>query len=248
MKSRFIAIEGLDGAGKSTQITLLIDFLKGAGIKTKYVHFPRSGAGVFGNLIAKFLRGEFGDVKNVHPQLVALLFAEDRKDFSDTINKWLNEEYFVLVDRYVLSNIAFQCAKTKSNSEKTELREWINRFEYEYNKIPKPNLSIYLDVPFEFTRQSLKEKRKGNERNYLNGKDDIHEKDMELQIAVKSEYEKLIKSENDIIRIVCYNSKNEIKPIEEIHFEIISSLHTYLPHSKLPDQTKKVERKSFYDK
>lgn len=232
MKSRFIAIEGLDGAGKSTQISLLVDFLNKEGIKTKFVHFPRSGEGVFGELIAKFLRGEFGEVKNVHPQLVALLFAEDRNEFSETINKWLHDEYFVLVDRYVLSNIAFQCAKTSDDSEKEELRKWINMFEYEYNKIPKPDMSFFLDVPFSFTHKSLSEKRGGHERNYLKGKDDIHEKDFELQLAVKTEYEKLVEIENDVIRIQCYNSKNEVKPIREIHHQIVSYVKTLLQNSK----------------
>jgi dTMP kinase len=224
MGSKFIAIEGLDGAGKSTQIKLLIDFLETEGIRTRYVHFPRASEGVFGELISKFLRGEFGDVKNVHPQLVALLFAEDRKDFSETITQWLEEGYFVLVDRYVLSNIAFQCAKTEDSSEKKYLRKWINAFEYGHNKIPKPDLSIYLDVPLEFTHKSLNGKRGGSERAYLNGMDDIHEKDMQLQVAVKAEYDALIESETDLTRIVCYNAANAMKPVQEIHAEIVAAI------------------------
>ena len=223
--NKFIAIEGLDGSGKSTQIALLIDYLKNTGVETKFVHFPRSQEGVFGELISKFLRGEFGDSRQVHPQLVALLFAEDRKEFASTINKWLEEGYFVLVDRYVLSNIAFQCAKLKEPNEKVELRDWIDRFEYEYNKIPKPDLSIYLDVPFSFTRQSLAEKRTGSERNYLNGKDDIHEKDTSLQLAVKEEYEHLIKTDRKIHRIICYTSESAMKPVSEIHNEIIECIN-----------------------
>ena len=224
MTSKFIAIEGLDGAGKSTQIKLLIDYFAKSGIKTKFVHFPRSGEGVFGDLISKFLRGEFGDVKSVHPQLVALLFAEDRKDFASTIDQWLADGYRVLVDRYVLSNIAFQCAKTDGIADKDALRECIYMFEYEYNKIPKPDLSVYLDVPFSFTHKSLNEKRDGDERAYLNGKDDIHEKDIALQMAVKAEYEKLVQIEKNITPIICYHSEHQMKSIEEIHAEIISCI------------------------
>ncbi len=224
MTSKFIAIEGLDGAGKSTQIRLLIDHFESAGIKTKFVHFPRSGEGVFGQMIAQFLRGEFGDVKSVHPQLVALLFAQDRKDFAATIHQWMVDGYMVLVDRYVFSNIAFQCAKTQGESEKQTLREWILQFEFEYNKIPKPDLSVYLDVPFSFTHKSLNEKRDGDERDYLNGKDDIHEKDIDLQMAVKAEYEKLVSSEKEITPIVCYHSETAMKTVEEIHAEIVACI------------------------
>lgn len=223
-KSKFIAIEGLDGAGKSTQIQLLTDYLSSKGIQIKFIHFPRSGEGVFGEMIARFLRGEYGAVDSVHPQLVALMFAQDRKDFASTINKWLEDGYFVIVDRYVLSNIAFQCAKVKDEGEKLYLQKWINDFEYGYNNIPKPDLSIYLDVPFTFTENALNKRKNESDRAYLNGKEDIHENDFSLQKAVKQEYEKLVDKHPDITMITCYDHNNEMKSIEQIHQEILSSL------------------------
>lgn len=223
--SGFIAIEGLDGSGKSTQIELLIRHLNENNIQTKFVHFPRVNEGVFGDLISKFLRGEFGDVSQVHPQLVAILFAEDRKDFSSTINDWLAKDYFVLVDRYVLSNIAFQCAKLKDESEKKYLRDWINEFEYQYNQIPKPDFSIYLDVPFEFIEQSLEERRIKKGRAYLNDKDDIHENDYSLQRAVKQEYDALCRFDPTIHTIHCMDSSNRMRSVDSIHHEIIKMIN-----------------------
>jgi dTMP kinase len=224
IKSKFFAVEGLDGAGKSTQIALLTEYFNARGIETRFVHFPRSQEGVFGELIAKFLRGEFGDVKQVHPQLVALLFAEDRKAFAETINEWQQSGHVVLVDRYVLSNIAFQCAKLTSENEKQELREWINMFEYEHNQIPKPDLSFYLDVPFAFTEKALTERRSGEERKYLNGKDDIHEKDFSLQLAVKHEYDVLVNTDKTITKITCYNEDMQMKSVADIHATITSNI------------------------
>ena len=221
---KFIAIEGPDGAGKSTQIDLLIEYFRSEGIKTKFIHFPRTNEGVFGDLIAKFLRGEFGEGKNVHPQLVALLFAEDRKEFADILQQWLEDDFVVLVDRYVLSNIAYQCAKVEDPEEKKTLRSWINMFEYEYNHIPKPDLSIYLDVPNEFTHQSLNGVRDGEEREYLKGKDDIHEKDLSLQTAVKAEYQFLAKTDPSVTRITCYDGSKCMKPIEDIHDMIVKAV------------------------
>lgn len=224
-KSRFIAIEGLDGAGKSTQIDLLTNYYHQQGIETRFIHFPRSqNGGVFGDMVAKFLRGEFGDVKNVHPQLVALIFAEDRKDFAPTINEWLANGYTVLVDRYVLSNIAFQCAKLSTETEKHELREWINMFEYEYNRIPQPDLSIYLDVPFSHTERALTKRMKNEDRSYLNGKEDIHEKDFSLQLAVKKEYEILADTDPAITKIVCYDEADQMRSIADIHNSIVACL------------------------
>jgi len=226
--TKFIAVEGLDGAGKSTQIELLTKYLESKNEKTKFVHFPRSNEGVFGELIAKFLRGEFGEVKNVHPQLVALLFAEDRKAFAATINEWLRNGYFVLVDRYVLSNIAFQCAKLNSEEEKEYLRNWILDFEYNYNQIPKPTFSIYLDVPFSFVTSALEKRRANEDRDYLQGKDDIHEKDTSLQQAVKKQYEAMVAADESINRIACFNEAGNMRPMDEIHKEIVQLVNSRL--------------------
>ena len=71
----FIVLEGLDGAGKSTQIRMLQELFARRGVACRYLHFPRFDAPVFGDLIARFLRGELGTVEAVDPYLVALLFA-----------------------------------------------------------------------------------------------------------------------------------------------------------------------------
>lgn len=123
MQGKIITIEGLDGAGKSTQIKLLTDRLTKMGIAYKFIHFPLMEKGVYGELVAEFLRGEFGALKNVHPKLVALLFAENRKEHIHKIKQWLAEGYLVILDRYVKSNIAFQCAKIEEEFEKEQLKK-----------------------------------------------------------------------------------------------------------------------------
>ncbi len=66
----------------------------------------------------------------------------------------------MIVDRYVYSNIAFQCAKLASREEQNRLRDWILEFEFGYNNLPRPDLNLYLNVPFEFTRRQLKKPAK----------------------------------------------------------------------------------------
>lgn len=224
-KGQLIAIEGLDGAGKSTQIALLEAWFQAKGKSTRFIHFPRHNTGVYGQLISKFLRGEFGSLETVHPQLVALLFAQDRMDFSPQIRQWLEEGAVVLLDRYVLSNVAFQCAKLSSAHEQQALAEWIYHFEFDYNKIPKPDLSFYLDVPFTFTQAALEQRSAESGRSYLEGKQDIHEEDLSFQAAVGQQYAKLTATHADVHRINCSTTDGAMASVETIHAAITACIH-----------------------
>jgi dTMP kinase len=224
MKNKFIVIEGLDGSGKSTQINLLRKFLNNKKIKSVFFHYPRLDSKPYGYLISKFLRGEFGSLETVNPYLVSVLFAGDRKDNDKKLRQFIDKNYFVICDRYIYSNVAFQCAKLIRQDQKKYLKEWIQEFEYKYNKIVKPSLSIYLNLPFHFIKNNLLSKRTGEDRYYLKGKTDIHENDLILQKNVHSEYKKLISQKKDIVSIDCFCG-NEILSPELINEKIISILH-----------------------
>ena len=183
-----IVIEGLDGAGKSTQINKLNEFLVNRGHTCHLLHFPRTDSPVYGELIARFLRGELGDIRQVNPYLVALIYAGDRFDFKPVLEQWLSKDSFVMLDRYVYSNVAYQCAKIPDDKERETLREWIMHLEFEYYGLPKPDLNIFLDVPFAFTARNLTNDRTGEERQYLQGKKDIHETDLSFQEQVRNAY------------------------------------------------------------
>ena len=219
----FVVIEGLDGSGKSTQIKLLREYLVKQNIKHKYLHFPRTDTPVYGELIARFLRGESGDIKSVDPYLVALLYAGDRNDAKTIIKEWLMEGYFVLVDRYVNSNIAFQCAKLNSESERLQLKNWIIQLEYHYNQLPVPDLNIFLDVPFNFTENQLLKERKGKDRDYLNGRADIHEADLDFQKNVREVYLSL-EGKDDKYKILNCSGTNQTMLIPNKIFKSIVEL------------------------
>lgn len=224
----FIVIEGLDGAGKSTQIKLLKAFLEKQKREYRFIHFPQTDAQedspIYGEMVAKFLKGDYGAVDQVNPYLVALLYAGDRDNAKTSINKWLDRDYYVILDRYVYSNMAFQGAKFFTAEEKQTLKEWIHRLEYEHNGIPKPTLSIFLHMDFEFISQQLKDGREGQDREYLEGKADIHESSLELQQNVEKEYLRLVEREEDFFRIDCFGPDRKTLPPEEIHARIIQLL------------------------
>jgi dTMP kinase len=221
---KLIVIEGVDGAGKSTQIKLLQDFFTKMGHRNEYLHFPRTEAPYFGELISRFLRGEFGSLNDVDPYLVAMLYAGDRKDSSDIIRQWLKEGKIVILDRYTYSNIAYQCAKLNDTASQDKLMQWIISLEFGHFAIPRPDLNIFLDVPFSFTEKKLQSGRTGKDRGYLNGAKDIHEENIEFQKNVRNIYLNISKVDGKLALIDCSNKKGDMLSPDEIFNSIINVL------------------------
>ena len=207
-----IVLEGLDGAGKSTQVKKLRTYLEGIFGSLEYIHFPRYDAPVYGDLISRFLRGDFGSNEAVHPQLVALLFAEDRHGAAPAMKETLASGGNILLDRYVYSNIAYQCAKLDDDTEAENLREWIFDTEYGDFSLPRPDLNIFLDVPISFVESKLTADRAGADRGYLDGGQDIHEADIEFQKRVRAIYRKQCELDPTFIRIDCSDEYGMMLP------------------------------------
>ncbi len=217
-----IVLEGLDGAGKSTQLKMLSDYVAASGKEVEHLHFPRYDAPVFGNMIARYLRGDYGAIDAVHPQIVALLFAEDRRTAAPLLREKLGEGKCVILDRYVYSNIAYQCAKLASAEEAENLREWILNTEFGAFDLPRPDLNIFLDVPIGFVEQSLSRSRSGADRGYLHGASDIHEADMELQKRVRAMYLRQASLDPSLVVVDCSDGSGNMLPPEEIFAKLRS--------------------------
>ena len=223
-----IVLEGLDGAGKSTQVKKLKEYLQQRCGTLEYIHFPRYDAPVYGDLISRFLRGDFGSNEAVHPQLVALLFAEDRHGAAPVIRKALEEGKTVLLDRYVYSNIAYQGAKLQDPLQRKELRNWIFRTEFEDFQLPVPDLNLFLDVPIGFVEQSLSRHRAGADREYLEGAQDIHEASIAFQREVRSLYVAQTQLDRQFLRIDCSDPAGEMLPPEAISAKVRAIVEPYL--------------------
>ena len=215
-----VVLEGLDGAGKSTQVKLLKQYLESRCTSLEYIHFPRYDAPVFGDLIGRYLRGGFGSMDMVHPQLVALLFAEDRHEAAPAMRAVLDAGGTVLLDRYVYSNIAYQCAKLGDDGEAEELRKWILDTEYGHYSLPVPDLNIYLDVPIGFVEKSLSGARAGQDRDYLCGGQDIHEADIAFQKRVRDMYRRQASLDPKLVVVDCSAPDGSMLPAGEIFSKI----------------------------
>ena len=220
----FIVLEGLDGAGKSTQIRMLRQLFADRGVESEHVLFPRFDSPVYGQLIARFLRGEFGGVQEVDPYLVALIFAGDRADAAPQIRQWLAEGKAVVLDRYVYSNVGFQCAKLPAGEERDRLADWIVNLEFGHNALPRPDLSLFLDVPFAFTERKLSEVREGDDRDYLQGGQDIHEASLQLQQDVRSVYLASAAKDPSLRVVDCSDASGAMESPEGIFAKIRAEL------------------------
>lgn len=173
MQSKFIVLEGIDGAGKTSQTDLLIKRLQKQGDTVKTIHFPQHGQEIFGNLVDAYLAGEFGPAPKLDYRLASLLYALDRYQAKDKINHWLTRGCWVILDRYAESNFGHQGAKIKNKAKRLKVIQWLHDLDYEVLKNPKPDLVLFLDVPAKFSLRLMKfsnRQRDGheNDKKYLN--------------------------------------------------------------------------------
>ena len=228
MKGFFLALEGIDGAGKSSQLTLLSNYFAKGRRRVKTLHFPRLSVAPYGEMIAAFLRGEYGAVDAVHPRLAALLYALDRREAAQELRDALAEGDVLIVDRYFFSNIAYQCAKVADPVKRKQLADWIEMLEYGHNAIPRPDLTLYFDVPLDFSLGKLANQRAGKDRDYLNGAEDIHESSQTLQERVRDEFLAMAKERKREIAIVdCRDFDGKMADKATIHNRVIDALRYY---------------------
>lgn len=125
-----IALEGVDGSGKSTQLDLVGKKLKDRGYNVYITQQPSRGR------IGKLLRVYLKD-KNSTPQIDGLLFAADRVEhYFLEVEPRLKEGVIVLTDRYKASSIAYQGAHGADVN-------WLKQIN---SSVPEPDLSIYLEL------------------------------------------------------------------------------------------------------
>jgi dTMP kinase len=151
---------------------------------------------------------------------VALLFAEDRHGAAPEIKKAIAGGATVLLDRYVYSNIAYQCAKLADAGEAETLREWILNTEFGEFDEPRPDLNIFLNVPIGFVEKNIQSERKGADRAYLHHAQDIHEADIEFQKRVRAMYLRQAEVDKGLQLVDCSDEAGEMLPPDDIFAKV----------------------------
>jgi len=218
-----IVLEGIDGSGKGTQAALLQQRLTALGKRTEILSFPRYQQTFFGARIGEFLNGEFGTLAQLDPFLVSLLYAGDRFESRDELQRKQQANDVIVLDRYVSSNIGHQSAKREGDARRT-LRTWIEHIEFEIFKLPRPELTILLDIPTEVSQQLIRLKEK---RSYTDQTTDLQESDVEYMSRVREIYLELAASTPGWV-IVPVTRQGELRPVEEIAEEILALVQSKL--------------------
>ncbi|MDR4507674.1 MAG: hypothetical protein MRJ65_05465 [Candidatus Brocadiaceae bacterium] len=201
MPGRLIVIAGIDGSGKTIQTKLLCEQLQKDGYPVVSTDFPQYGKTFFADMIAKYLRGEFGSAGFVSPYLASLLYAGDRLECKDRLNAWLSEGNIIVSNRYVCDNMAHQGGKIGDTVERQKFFQWLDTLEYDVFAIPRPSLNIFLNVPVEIAYHLVEKKEP---RTYLAGeKRDMHEEDRNHMRNAQQTFLEIAQRENNWVIIDC---------------------------------------------
>lgn len=218
-KGFFIALEGTDGSGKTTQFKLLIKALRRAGHKVTTVDFPRYGQ-PSAYFVEQYLNGKYGGSWEVNPYQGSLFYALDRFQAAPKIRQYLKQGKIVVANRYTSSNAGHQGGKFKKVSDRKKYWQWLFNLEYNILKIPKPDLNILLHMPVKIAQKLVDRKKP---RKYINSKKrDIHEADLSHLFAAEQSYLQIAKLYRMSV-IECTEKGRLLTPLE-IHKKILARI------------------------
>ncbi|NDK91273.1 dTMP kinase [Gordonia desulfuricans] len=185
---RLIAVEGIDGAGKNTLVTGLVEHWRAQGLRVATFAFPRYGRTVFADVASEALHGEHGDLRE-SVYAMALLFALDRSATAEELRSAIAGHDVVVVDRYVASNAAYSAARLREDADGAVVR-WVHDLEFGRFALPVPDRHLLLGVPAEVAMARARSRASsapGRARDH-------YERDDDLQVRVDAVYRALAAS------------------------------------------------------
>tara|TARA_B100001029_G_scaffold65807_1_gene53408 strand:+ start:7950 stop:8564 length:615 start_codon:yes stop_codon:yes gene_type:complete len=187
MEGKFITLEGIEGSGKSTNLSIIKKILDKN--KINYVVTREPGGGPLGPKLRKILLDKNN---NISPTVEMLLMMADRKDHVDNlINHNLKQGNWVISDRYLDSTIAYQ-----GGGRELDLN-LINSLSEEL-ELPTPDLTLLFDLP---VNEALdRAKARSTLDRFESESEDFHKRirDSYLGQAYKNNRFKIVNSSKDI--------------------------------------------------
>jgi len=222
-RGKLIAIEGIDGSGKRTQVELLTVTLKARGLSLYSTGFPQYDSW-FGKMVGKFLNGDLGPLESVDPHFSSLLYAGDRFEAKYKLEAALDSGQIVLVDRYIASNLAHQTARVPP-AQRSEFLQWIEHLEYEIYGLPRESLILYLRVPPHEAQRLVALK---SARSYTSAQRDLQEASLRHLEDAAEMYDSLSRS-IPWATIQCFDATQKaMREPEEIAIEVLAAVEGVL--------------------
>ena len=220
---KLIAVEGIDGSGKRTQVELLTLTLKARGHSVYSTTFPQYESW-FGKMVGKFLNGDLGPLESVDPHFSAMLYAGDRFEAKFRLEAALDSGQILLVDRYIASNLAHQTARVPP-AQRSEFLQWIEHLEYQIYGLPRENLILYLRVP---PREAQRLVALKSARSYTSAQRDLQEASLRHLEDAAEMYDSLSRSV-PWATIQCFDAtQSAIREPEEIAMEVLAAVEGVL--------------------
>jgi dTMP kinase len=203
-KNLFIALEGIDGSGKSTQVKLLTEKLEQAGLKVYTTCEPTDGP------IGKIIRDIFSHKMEADHRTIAGLFVADRLDHllnkTNGILKMLEEGYTVISDRYYFSSYAYQGTHVDL--------DWVIQANSLSADLLRPDLNVYIDITPEISIERINKGRTSVELyETLENLEEVSNKYCEVMDLLKSEEKAFIINGNPAPEIISNDIWEEVLKI-----------------------------------
>lgn len=220
--AKLIVIDGGANVGKATQADMLMNRLSNEGYLVGKMDFPRYSQNTIGHFIRECVDGETDVFANLDPKLVAMAYAVDRFESKKQIEEWMAEGRVIVFDRYVSSNMLHQGAKVQDGDAREDFFNWVEHLEHEIFGMPRPDMTVYLDIPPEDSQKLLE---------YI---EDIgvtvvnpEEKDRLHQAKVSKCASYLANTQNQWVTVQCL-ADGKLRPREDIHEDVYMAVHKLL--------------------
>lgn len=223
MRGKLIVIEGTDCSGKETQTKMLMEKLIANGHKVINFSFPMydtpTGRIVGGPYLGKeyICEGWFPETApNVDPKVSSLYYAADRKYNCPKIKAELAKGNNVILDRYTFSNMAHQGGKIFDDKERNDMYSWLDNLEFKLLGLPKPDICIFLHMPYEAAVILKSNRSEAPDQNEANSEHLKHAEKAYIEIANRYNFKTIecsINMSDDIVR-------EDIKTKEAISLEV----------------------------
>jgi dTMP kinase len=219
---RFIAIEGIDGAGKRTQLELLATLMRSRNVGHVQFAFPNYQS-FFGKMVGQFLNGDFGALGDVDAHFSALLYAGNRYESKSKLWEALGSDKVVISDRYVGSNLAHQTARVPA-ARRAKFLAWLQHLEYEVYGLPRETVVVYLRVPPRIAQDMVARKQA---RSYTRKQHDILEASLRHLETAARVYDQLARRTRGWVAVPCADAtRGTVRDPLEIHRAVVAAIES----------------------